>query len=130
MCVWLPIEKESDFKLASQCFKFLNGSGPQYLSELLHLYTPTQQLSSSDDACLQSHPSKRMLWTTLFFIPRPIYLEPAAKNHKTFSLFPLIHIISKNLSLYSFISSLKTYLFTHSYHLSKPLSFCGHYDFV
>ena len=42
-------KKRIDLKLASLCFKSLNGSAPTYLSDLLHLYTPSRQLSSSAD---------------------------------------------------------------------------------
>ena len=31
------------------CFSAINGSGPAYLSELLHLYTPSRTLRSSSD---------------------------------------------------------------------------------
>ena len=34
---WLPIEKRIDFKLASLCFKSLNGSASTYISDPLHL---------------------------------------------------------------------------------------------
>ena len=44
---WLPSEKRIDFKLASLCFKSLNGSAPTYISGLLHLYTLSRQLHSS-----------------------------------------------------------------------------------
>ena len=36
------LKKRIDFKLASHCFKSLNGSAPTYLSDLLHLYTPSR----------------------------------------------------------------------------------------
>ena len=46
---WLPIEKKRiDLKLASLCFKSLNGSAPTYPSDLLHLCTPSLQLCSAD----------------------------------------------------------------------------------
>ena len=31
------------------CFSAINGSGPAYLSELLHVYTPSRTLRSSSD---------------------------------------------------------------------------------
>ena len=33
----------------SMCFNAINGSGPAYLSELLHVYTPSRALCSSSD---------------------------------------------------------------------------------
>ena len=32
------------------CFHAINGSGPTYLSELLHIYTPSRTLRSSSDS--------------------------------------------------------------------------------
>ena len=55
---WLPIEKKKiDFKLASLYFKSLSGSAPTFLSDLLHLYTPSRQLrSSADTRVFRYHP--------------------------------------------------------------------------
>ena len=50
---WFPISERIKYKVACMCFSaLLNGSGPVYLSELLHVYTPSRTLrSSSDTAC-------------------------------------------------------------------------------
>ena len=37
------------YKIACMCFSAINGSGPAYLSELLHVYTPSRTLRSSSD---------------------------------------------------------------------------------
>ena len=37
------------YKVACMCFSAINGSGPTYLSELLHVYTPSRTLHSSSD---------------------------------------------------------------------------------
>ena len=37
------------YKVACMCFSAINGSGPAYLSELLHVYTPSRTLGSSSD---------------------------------------------------------------------------------
>ena len=34
------------------CFSAMSGSGPAYLSELLHVYTPSRTLRSSSDTCM------------------------------------------------------------------------------
>ena len=34
------------------CFSAIYGSGPAYLSELLHVYTPSRTLRSSSDTCM------------------------------------------------------------------------------
>ena len=46
---WLPISKRIKRKVACMCFSAINGSGPSYLSKLLHVYTPSRTLRSSSD---------------------------------------------------------------------------------
>ena len=47
---WLPISEHIEYKVACMCFSVVSGSGPAYLSELLHVYTPSRTLCSSSDA--------------------------------------------------------------------------------
>ena len=49
---WLPISEHIKYKVAYMCFSAINGSGPAYLSELLHVYTPSRTLHSSSDTCM------------------------------------------------------------------------------
>ena len=44
---WLPIKKRIIFKVLLLVYKSLNGSGPNYMSELLKPYTPKVHLRSS-----------------------------------------------------------------------------------
>ena len=46
---WLPISERVQYKVACVCFNAINGSGPAYLSELLHVYTLSRTLLSSSD---------------------------------------------------------------------------------
>ena len=46
---WLPISERIKYKVACMCFSAISGSGPAYLSELLHVYTPSRTLRSSSD---------------------------------------------------------------------------------
>ena len=49
---WLPISERINYKVACTCFSVcvsVCGSGPAYLSELLHVYTPSRTLRSSSD---------------------------------------------------------------------------------
>ena len=46
---WLPILERIKYKVAWMRFNVINGSGPAYLSELLHVYTPSSTLRSSSD---------------------------------------------------------------------------------
>ena len=47
---WLPISERIKYKVACMCFNSINGSAPTYLSELLHVYTPSRTLRSSSDS--------------------------------------------------------------------------------
>ena len=98
---WLPVEQRIEYKLSSLCFKITSHQAPIYLSELVHLYTPSRQLRSSTDirvsrirpfrtkSCGQSSLSYQapVIWNQL----------PVSVRHST--------------SLGSFKSSLKTFLF-------------------
>jgi len=44
---WLPIQQRINFKLATLVHRSLHNAGPQYLSSLLHPYTPSRQLRSA-----------------------------------------------------------------------------------
>ena len=46
---WLPISERIKYKVACMCFSAITGSGPAYLSELLHVYAPSRTLRSSSD---------------------------------------------------------------------------------
>ena len=46
---WLSISERIKYKVACMCFSAINGYGPAYLSELLHVYTPSRTLRSSSD---------------------------------------------------------------------------------
>ena len=92
--------------VCSLCFSAINGSGPAYLSELLHVYTPYRKLrSSSDTRMLEIQQYKR-------------------KTHgfRTFSCFgPHIwNSLPQNLrhcsTPSSFKAKLKTFLFSQYFH--------------
>ena len=46
---WLPISERIKCKTACTCYNTITGSVPSYLSELLHLYSPSRSLCSSSD---------------------------------------------------------------------------------
>ena len=50
---WLPISERIKYTVACMCFSAINGSGPAYLSELRHVYTPSHTLRSSSDTHMQ-----------------------------------------------------------------------------
>ena len=55
----LSISEHIKYKVACICFSAINGSGPAYLSELLHVYTPSRALRSSDTRMLKIQQCKR-----------------------------------------------------------------------
>ena len=94
------------YEVACMCFNALNGSGPAYISELLHVYTPSRTLRySSDTRMLEIQQYKR-------------------KTHgfRTFSCFgPHIwNSLPRDLrhcsTLSSFKAKLKTFLFSQYFH--------------
>ena len=46
---WLPISSRIQYKIALICFHIVSGTAPTYLSELLHLYSPSRSLRSAAD---------------------------------------------------------------------------------
>ena len=56
---WLPISDRIKYKVACMRFSAISGSGPAYLSELLHVYTPSRTLRSSDTRMLEIQQHKR-----------------------------------------------------------------------
>ena len=94
------------YKVVCMCFGAINGSGPAYLSELLHVYTPSRTLrSSSDTRMLEIQQYKR-------------------KTHgfRTFSCFgphiwnSLPQDLRHCATLSSFKAKLKTFLFSQYFH--------------
>ena len=52
---WWPVKTRISYKIACLCFNAINYSTPAYLSDLLHLYSPSRSLRSSADICLLKH---------------------------------------------------------------------------
>ena len=46
---WLPTRAWTQCKISALCFNVITGTRPPYLSELIHLYTPSRDLRSSAD---------------------------------------------------------------------------------
>ena len=61
---WLPISSHIQYKIALICFHIVSGTAPQYLSELLHIYSPSYSLCSAVDTRIFCVPKKgrRTLW--------------------------------------------------------------------
>lgn len=58
---WLPVHFRIHYKIILFVFKSLNGLAPLYLSELLHVHSPTRSLRSADQLLLNVPRVKRKL---------------------------------------------------------------------
>ena len=105
LCFILPIEQRIEYKLSLLCFKIISHQAPIYLSELLHLYTPSWQLCSSTDTRVFRIPSFRTKSSgqRSFSYQAPVIWNqlPVSVHHST--------------SVSSFKSSLKTFLFLKTF---------------
>ena len=77
------------------CFSAINGSGPAYLSELLHVYTPSRTLRSSSNTCMLE--IQRYKRKTHGFAPS-LALDPTfgIHPHKTLDTVQPYHLLKPN----------------------------------
>jgi len=95
---WLPITFRIDYKIAIMTFKCLHGLSPQYLSNLVEIYTTSRPLRSASLNLLRSNPTKfktlgdrsfshtaPLVWNSLpQSLTNEISFEIFKKNLKTF----------------------------------------------
>ena len=98
---WLPVEKRITFKMLVITFKALHGLAPEYLSELLHWYTPDVYELRSKNQCLLRKPSFQ---TKNFGFRRFEFAAPFLWND-----LPIELKVIDNIN--SFKKALKTHLF-------------------
>lgn len=96
---WLPIRRRVDFKVATLCWKACRLGQPPYLSALIHPYTPSRSLRSSDAHLLQDRRSGTVTADRRFSVAAP----------RLWNSLP-IHIRTSP-SFDTFKSQLKTFLF-------------------
>ena len=90
------------YKVVYMCFSAINGSGPVYLSQLLHIYNPSRTLRSSSDTRMAEIPT----------------IETQDHGFCTLSSFgphiwnSLPHNLGHCSTLSSFKAKLKTFLFS------------------
>ena len=100
---WLPISERIKYKTACMCYNAITGSAPSYLSELLHLYSPSRCLCSSSDTHM---------------LKIQCCINHKTHGFRTFSDFGphiwnnLPRDIRHSATLSSFKSQLKTFLFS------------------
>ena len=99
---WLPISNRIDYKISSLTYSAVCSTGPEYLSELVQVYTPSRSLRSSSDTRLLRIPTVR----TKSYGQRSFSFQaPTVWNTLP---APLRHAES----VASFKSSMKTHLFS------------------
>ena len=112
---WLPISEWIKYKTACTCYNAITSFTPSYLSELLHLYSPSHSLRSSSDTHAQI-PTLQLQnpWLSHFFTLWPPHLEqsPPKLQALYYSLFlqKQTEDISQNISA--------------KQHCPSPLSVC------
>ena len=98
---WLPVKFRIDFKILLFVYKALNNLAPQYLTDLLCLYTPSRTLRSSDH-CLLIVPRSRL--------KKRGDRAFATAGPKLWNSLPLYIRLAPSVSIFK--SSLKTFLFS------------------
>ena len=97
---WLPVSQRIDFKIILLTYKALNGSGPQYIRDLLVQYEPSRPLRSSGAGLLCVPKVRTKHGESAFSFYAPHIWNKLPEN------------IRSAECLTSFKSRLKTYLFT------------------
>ena len=104
---WLPISQRIDYKLSVLCFNVFNQTAPQYLVDVLTVYTPSRTLRSSADSRLLKIPFRKKLTQGQRSFS---FHAPSVWNKLPFSVR---HAKSPN----QFKRALKTHLFRSIYHV-------------
>ena len=102
---WLPVNRRVEYKVIVHVYKAMNGQGPEYLNNLLTLYSPRRQLRSADDHTLLVAPRTR----TVTYGER-CFTTAAPKLWNT-----LPRTLRESQSLTCFKKALKTHLFCNTY---------------
>ena len=90
--IWFDLKKQVCM-IVFPCYK--HGSGPAYLSKLLHVYTPSRTLRSSSDTRMLKIEHKRKIWIFRFvscFGPPHLEFTPTRPS----TLVQLCHLLETN----------------------------------
>ena len=98
----LPVIRRTLHKVTALCHTSLSGSGPQYLSDLTHVYTPARSLRSSSNTRILSTPNVQL----------KSYGQRSFAYHgpTTCNSLPLAHRYQQELDCFK--RALKTHLFS------------------
>ena len=70
------------------CFSAINGSGPAYLSELLHVYTPSHTLYFSSDTLMLNNPTIQTQDSQLILVPNFCYSRMCVRARACVCVWP------------------------------------------
>ena len=87
---WLPIEERINFKIATQTYKCLNDSAPQYLSTLVNKHVPARPLRSGSLNLLECPRTKTTYEEKAFSVTAPKVwnnLQPKTRSSQTLTIF-------------------------------------------
>ena len=101
---WLPVNRRTLHKVAALCHCSLSGSGPQYLSDLTHVYTPARSLRTSPNTRILSTPNVKL---------KSYGQRSFAYHHpNTWNFLPLAILQNYQQESDCFKRALKTHLFS------------------
>ena len=100
---WLPVTQRIDYKILLHVYKALNGLGPAYITDMLHLYRPARSLRSADSHQLEIPRTCHSWGDRAFSKAAPVLWNSMPQS------------IRMSASLGSFKSSVKTILFRAAY---------------
>ena len=102
---WLPISDRVTYKLSCMCYNSVTTSTPQYLADLLQIYTPSRTLRSTADTRKLKIPLFKRKYSGQGSFS---YQGPVTWNNLPFSI--------RHTQTYSSIKSqLKTHLFSQTF---------------
>jgi hypothetical protein len=101
---WLPVKQRVEYKVLVHVYRALNGSSPQYITDMIRVYHPRRSLRSGQKLLLH----KPAISTTTFGARTFPYVAATLWND-----FP--DGIKSAVSLEAFRSRLKTHLFATAY---------------
>ena len=103
--LWLPISNRITYKLSCMCYNSFTASTPQYLTDLLQIYTPSRTLRSTADIRKLKIPLLKKKYSGQRSFS---YQGPVTWNNLPFS-------IRHTQTYSSFKSQLKTHLFSQTF---------------
>ena len=97
---WLPVHKRVVYKIVTLVYKALHGDAPQYLADLLSIYTPTRVLRSANATLLLKVPRcGKSIGERSFMFAGPEMWNALPDSLRS---SPTLAILKKNLKTYLF----------------------------